>query len=115
VDDNRWNIKRLLVTDNGFQETNKMLNQVLLEIETAQSALNLGDLSRKLGIERGALDGMIQFWVRKGRLVDDDAVEIAVGAVCSSSVCGSSCTGPANCAFVAKMPKTYSISQEDIE
>jgi len=92
-----------------------MLNQVLQEIRSTQSALNLGDLSRELGIERSALDGMIQFWVRKGRLIDDHAAEIAVGAVCSSSVCGSSCTGPANCTFVAKMPKTYSISPGDIE
>ena len=50
-----------------------MLNQVLQEIKFAQSALNLSDLSRKLGVERSALDGMIQFWVRKGRLRDDDA------------------------------------------
>ena len=92
-----------------------MLDQVLQEIETAQSAQNLGDLSRKLGIERSALDGMIQFWMRKGRLIDDDAVETQVRAVCSIGSCGASCTGTSNCAFVAKMPKTYSISPEDIE
>ena len=92
-----------------------MLNQVLQEIETAQSALNLGDLSRKLGIERSALDGMIQFWVRKGHLVDDAGAETQAGAVCSIGSCGASCRGTSNCAFVAKVPKTYSISPEDIE
>jgi len=92
-----------------------MLNQVLQEIESAQSALNLGDLSRKLGIERSALDGMIQFWVRKGRLIDDDAAVTQAGAVCSITSCGASCRGMSNCAFVAKMPKTYSISPGDIE
>ena len=92
-----------------------MLNQVLQEIRSTQSTLNLGDLSRKLGIERSALDGMIQFWVRKGRLVDDEAAETQAGVVCSIGGCGASCMGTSNCAFVAKMPKTYSISPGDIE
>lgn len=84
-----------------------MLNRVLQEIESTQGALNLSELSRKLNIDRGVLDGMIQFWVRKGRLVDDDTVD----AECSSSTCGDSCTGLASCTFVAKMPKTYSLPQ----
>ena len=92
-----------------------MLNQVLQEIETTQSALSLGDLSRKLGIERSALDGMIQFWVLKGRLVDDDAAETQAGTVCPIGSCGASCRGTSNCAFVVKMPKTYSISPDDFE
>ena len=86
-----------------------MLNQVLQEIKFAKSALNLSDLSHKLGIERSALDGMIQFWVRKGKLRDDDAELAAVTNTCSPSICGGSCTGMAVCPFVAKMPKTYSI------
>ena len=92
-----------------------MLNQVLQEIMSTQSTLSLGDLSRKLGIERSALDGMIQFWVRKGHLVDDAAAETQAGVVCSIGSCGVSCIGTSNCAFVAKMPKTYSISPGDIE
>jgi len=92
-----------------------MLNQVLQEIRSTQSVLNLGDLSRKLGIERSALDGMIQFWVRKGHLIDDDAAENQSGAVCPTGSCGASCRGTSNCAFITKMPKTYSISPGDIE
>ena len=86
-----------------------MLNQVLQEIKYAKSALNLSDLSRKLDIEFSALDGMIQFWVRKGRLRDDDADFAEMTSICSPSNCGGSCTGVAVCPFVAKMPKTYSI------
>jgi len=92
-----------------------MLNQVLQEIRSTQSALNLGDLSHKLGVERSALDGMIQFWVRKGRLIDDDAAETQAGVVCSIGSCGASCMGAFNCAFIAKMTRTYSISPDDIE
>jgi len=86
-----------------------MLNQVLQEIKFAQSVLNLSDLSHKLGIEHSALDGMIQFWVRKGRLRDDDAESAAVMSKCSPPSCGGSCTGKTVCPFVAKIPKTYSI------
>jgi hypothetical protein len=31
-------------------------------------ALSLTQLSRRLGIEPGALEGMLQFWVKKGKL-----------------------------------------------
>ncbi|OQY27656.1 MAG: hypothetical protein B6243_12755 [Anaerolineaceae bacterium 4572_5.2] len=47
-----------------------MLHQVLNEFKSAQGALNLSDLARKLKVEQSALDGMIQFWVRKGRIED---------------------------------------------
>lgn len=85
-----------------------MLNQVLLEIELARNGLNLSELSHKLDIDQSALDGMIQFWVQKGRLVDDDVEE---GDSCSTiDSCGRSCTGKSTCAFAMKMPKTYSIA-----
>jgi hypothetical protein len=87
-----------------------MINQVLHEIQTTSGALNMSDLSRKLSVDRTALDGMIQFLVRKGRLVDDDAVEAAAMDTCASGSCGGSCPGPSDCTFVAKMPKTYSVS-----
>lgn len=86
-----------------------MLNQVLQEIKFAQSALILSDLSRKLGVERSALEGMIQFWVRKGRLRDDDADLAAVTSTCSPPNCDGSCLGIEVCPFVVKTPKTYSI------
>ena len=92
-----------------------MLNQVLQEIKFAQSAQNLRDISRKLSIERSALDGMIQFWVRKGRLRDDDADLAAMTRTCSLPSCDSSCIGIGVCPFVVKVPKTYSFLLGDIE
>ncbi|MCK4489654.1 MAG: hypothetical protein KAU23_05305 [Anaerolineales bacterium] len=89
-----------------------MLTQVLLEIESAHNSLNLSELSHKLDIDRSALDGMIQFWVRKGKLRDDDADLAAVMSTCSPPSCGGSCAGMATCPFIAKMPKTYSIPSQ---
>ncbi len=47
-----------------------VLRQILQELESAQGPVSLNDLSRKLGVERGALEGMIAFLARKGRLGD---------------------------------------------
>lgn len=83
-----------------------MLNQVLQEITNANEPLSLTVLSSRLGVERGALEGMLDYWVRKGRLKDDD-VHPENGH--SAGNCGPSCGGAETCSFVAKMPKSYSL------
>jgi hypothetical protein len=89
-----------------------MLNQVLQEITNAKEPISLPVLSSRLGIERGALEGMLDYWVRKGRLKDDDA--IPEGAHSAGS-CGPSCGGADSCSFVAKIPKSYSLSVKTAE
>ncbi|MBT3322921.1 MAG: hypothetical protein HN392_11620 [Anaerolineae bacterium] len=88
-----------------------MLKKVLIEIENSKNGLNLNELSHKLNLDRSALNGMIEFWVQKGRLVDDDAEE----AISCSSSCGSSCSSDdgLGCSFVMEMPKTYSLRKSD--
>lgn len=86
-----------------------MINLVLKEIESAQGAINLNDLSRSLGVDRTALEGMIQLLIRKGRLVDEDVPPTGSDGSCSMDNCGTSCYGPGECTFIAKMPKSYSM------
>ena len=86
-----------------------MLQQVLNEIQAAQGAVDLNALARKLGIERSALDGMVQFWVRKGRLKMDDDAPAAPDSCSSAGVCGHTCPGPTACPFVMALPRTYSL------
>ncbi len=100
-----------------------MLKQVLQAIETANGPVHVSELSQRLKIERSALEGMILYWIRKGRLVDDEAS----GAECppSSGNCGSprkdaslqdaSCGGATGCPFVIKVPKSYSIPHIEIK
>jgi hypothetical protein len=85
-----------------------VLKQVLDAIETATGPVHVGELSQRLGVERSALEGMIAYWVRKGRLLDSDAA----GTACVPTIghCGASCTGVMDCVFIAKMPKSYSVS-----
>jgi len=91
-----------------------MLYQVLQEIEEATGPILVTDLGRKLDIDPAALLGMIEFWVRKGRLRDDDAV-LEEGIVCAGGGCGDHCSGLAECTFVAKMPKTYSVAKHSVK
>lgn len=88
-----------------------MLIQVLQEIKSSEGALNLADLHRKLGVEPGALDGMIRFLVQTGRLVDEDARIEDCDTMTGG--CGPSCTGLIECTFVTKMPKTYKLSKKN--
>ncbi|HHJ06798.1 MAG TPA: hypothetical protein ENK24_04790 [Anaerolineae bacterium] len=86
-----------------------MLHKVLNEFETAQGALNLNDLARNLNVERSALEGMIQFWVRKGRIKDSLLANSADLAACSSAgSCAGSCSGPQGCPYVMEMPRILS-------
>ena len=89
-----------------------MLQQILQEIETAQGAVNLNDLAHKFGLERDALKGMLDFWMRKGRLVELGQDETTSG-ICSGAACGGSCPGPQRCPFGLNMPRTFTpVSRE---
>ena len=60
-----------------------MLYQILEALEAANGPVSLDELSRQLQIEPGALEGMIAFWVRKGRL-KDTAVSGCAGCTCGA-------------------------------
>jgi hypothetical protein len=86
-----------------------VLQQVLQELESSRGSASFDDLSRKLGIERSALEGMIGFLVRKGRLSDDDVAMLKddvamltgnVAAAAEYSPMMASCVGvrcPSSC------------------
>ncbi|MEA1959084.1 MAG: FeoC-like transcriptional regulator [Chloroflexota bacterium] len=45
-----------------------MLSKILREFEDRNGLLDLNELSRRLGVERSALNGMLDTLVRQGRL-----------------------------------------------
>ena len=78
-----------------------MLSLILEEIESNQGPLNLKEITRKLGIEQSALDGMIQLLVRTGRLKDIDfGNDIDDGCGCGS--CNTVCP-PSTHAYLTSM------------
>ena len=85
-----------------------MLKQILVEIEKAGSAVNLVELSRKLGVAPSALEGMMAYLVQKGKLHEEDPAAPEAGIICKSGGCGS-CPGVESCPFVMKMPRSFSL------
>jgi Mn-dependent DtxR family transcriptional regulator len=45
-----------------------VLEQIMDEVEGAKGPLTKKELARRVGVEESALDGMLQFLERKGRL-----------------------------------------------
>lgn len=72
------------------------LRQVLTAFEQATLPLSVKALARQLQVESGLLDGMIQFWVQKGRLR-------VVESHCQS--CGLA----HGCGMVGTPPKLYEL------
>lgn len=92
-----------------------MLREVLQAIECADTPLNIQQLSAQLDIEEHALYGMLDFWVRKGKLkVEDGEANPTAHACGSASMCrmGAQCSGPSGCPFTLQLPKTYMLNIE---
>ncbi len=76
-----------------------VLRQVLDIFEQATGPLALSEVARELGIERGVLEGMLQYWVRKGKLRE------VTGGTQICPICNRS----DECALVPDMPRRYEL------
>ncbi len=88
-----------------------MLRQLLADLQRAAGPLRLEDLGRRLGVERSALEPMLELLVRKGLLAEwrDACGEVA----CSGAACGTVCAGKEGCPFViAAPPRTLTIRRQ---
>ncbi|MBP8973830.1 MAG: helix-turn-helix domain-containing protein [Anaerolineae bacterium] len=78
------------------------LRQVLQAFEETRAPRTLSQLARELDLPPSMLEGMIDHWVRKGRLR-----ETGSGPACTT--CGHS----AGCPFIAKMPRSFELATDD--
>jgi hypothetical protein len=76
------------------------LTRMLAAIENAEGPLSLNQLADQFDINRGIIEDMLQFWVRKGRL---RVIEAGAEIDCNC------CAANASCSLVAKMPRRYEI------
>ncbi len=79
-----------------------MLRQVLHAFEDTQQPRTLSQLARELEMPPGMLEGMIAYWVRKGKLR-----ESGNEAGCSSCQHGHSCP------YITQMPRTFELVTDD--
>lgn len=85
-----------------------MLFELLRLIETAAGPVTLADLQRQLDVDPGTLEGMIAFWVRKGRLNLAGRADAVCAASCAEASCScGNCSGMDGCPFIARLPKIY--------
>lgn len=78
-----------------------LLREVLMTFENAPGALSAAQVARALGVTPGTLDGMIQYWVRKGRL--REAADMPDCGTCNV----------AGCPFIYRMPRHYELVSGD--
>ncbi len=81
-----------------------MLTQILNEFKKSAGAISLDQLSRKLGVEKSALEGMLETMVRQGKLR-----EVGNMNACNGS-CSRSCHGCSSYNTFANMGKTYQLT-----
>ena len=89
-----------------------MLREVLQAVESAQGPITLNELSRQLHLDPRVLDGMLEHWSRRGKLVVDSGAAMAcAGGLMGQGrcSCGSAVAGD-GCPFVARLPKSYAVS-----
>jgi FeoC like transcriptional regulator len=78
-----------------------MLKRILAEIEMADGAIQVTELSRKLDIDPAALAGMIAFLQRKGHLGYRDMTQEAKSSACAGcALSGTRCSA----AFAPREP-----------
>lgn len=80
-----------------------ILREVLRTFETARGPLSLNDIARDLDITPGTLDGMIEYWVRKGK----------IRAATSGSACVSCRSAKSCCTYSPTTPRSYVLVTDD--
>jgi hypothetical protein len=92
-----------------------MLQQLMQEIEAVGGTVSVRQLSQRLGVETSALEGMLDYLVRKGRLVEYSSwgcSELSAESDGQIPSCASVCPGARGCPFLAKQPKTYTLRKQ---
>jgi hypothetical protein len=79
------------------------LSQVLTAFEDNREPLTMKQIAGRLGISIPRLEGMIQYWVRKGKLRE----------TINLSDCGTCGRGPGDCPFTVELPRTYELVTEE--
>lgn len=84
--------------------TQSTLRQVLTIFETVDGPLALPQIARELDVSIEQLEGMIQHWIRKGKIREGSAMT-------ECGACGH--TGAGTCPFVMDMPRSYELVRAD--
>lgn len=77
------------------------LRECLTLFEQAEGALTVAEMARRLAVSPAQVEGMLEHWVRKGRLRPSTQL----------TNCGS-CGHQNGCPYVLEMPRSYELATE---
>jgi hypothetical protein len=86
-----------------------MLSRILKELRNSGNVIDLDGLSKRLGVERSALDGMLVTLVRQGRLR-----EVCTAGPSGGCHCGGSCRGCELCNSGGTIVKSYELVSSEL-
>lgn len=88
-----------------------MLARLLEELEASTEPLSVDALSRRLDLDRSAVEGMLEELVRMGRLRrDDPTVECPMARSSHEEPpCGGTCGPAGGCPMVVRLPRTFEV------
>ena len=79
-----------------------LLDQLLDEIKATRGPIDLAGLSRRLGTQVSAIQGMLDLLEWKG-VIERPRAPIGDGQAVCSAPCGTACTGMESCAFALNL------------
>lgn len=77
-----------------------VLKQVLTRFEDSTQTASLSQIAHEFDLDMTTLQGMVDYWVRKGKLRE----VVQCDAKVPSCNCGG---GPTACPFIMTMPRSY--------
>jgi hypothetical protein len=78
------------------------LREVLNTFQNARAPLSLAQMAHDLDLPVGMLEGMIDHWVRKGKIRE----------VRGPGACGS-CSSAKHCGYMPNLPRSYELVRDD--
>ncbi len=79
------------------------LRQVLNRFADQNAPRSIKDMAREMSLEPGVLHGMIEYWVRKGKLREVNSG----GETCNT------CGIKSGCPFIVALPRYYELVDEE--
>lgn len=77
------------------------LSKLLSLFENSSGAMSVNSLARELEISPERVEGLIDFWVRKGKITSSSSLK----------ECGN-CSTKGDCPFILELPLTYELVEE---
>lgn len=88
-----------------------MLREVLQAVEEADGPITLNELSRRLKLDAGVIDAMLEHWSRKGKMYVDRDSGTACARMPVTCSCGSN-PGGTECPFMARLPRSIPVARQ---